>query len=134
MNHHDHRKNAQMQRQRKACRYVRNIRKGLRRVSEQTQKGYREESPDDNADSTDGGAPLRQYNPKPIRARCRFEGVCPEMSGIGVYGRKLRSNKHQGQVHPHVTGAYVPVIHMMQGKDGPRKNRANLQRFRELIL
>ena len=31
---------------------------------------------------------------------------------------------------------YVPIIHMMLGKDGPRQkiNRANLQRFRELIL
>ena len=64
-----------MQRERKACRYVRNARKGLRRVSGQTQKGYSEESRDDNADSTDGGVPLRQYDPKLIRARSRFERV-----------------------------------------------------------
>ena len=36
-------------------------------------------------DSTDRGVPLRQYDPKLIRARSWFEGVrCPETSGIGV--------------------------------------------------
>ena len=47
----------------------------LRRLSGQTRKGYSEESPDDNADSTDRGVPLRQYDPKLIRARSWFEGV-----------------------------------------------------------
>ena len=79
MNHHDHRKrmkkNAQMQRKRKARRYVRNTRKGLRRLSGQTQKGYRGGLPDDNADLTDRGALLRQYDPKSMRARSRFEGL-----------------------------------------------------------
>ena len=105
-------------------------------MSGQTKKGYSEESPDDNADSTDRGVPLRQYDPKLIRARSWFEGVStPSNEKIGVYGRKLRSNKHQGQVHPNVTGVYVPIVHMMLGEDGPKqKNRANLQRFRELIL
>jgi len=51
-------KEAQMQRKRKACRYVRNARKGLRRLSGQTQKGYSEELPDDNADFTDRGGRL----------------------------------------------------------------------------
>ena len=37
--------------------YVRNARKGLRRLSGQTQKGYSEQVPDDNADFTDRGAP-----------------------------------------------------------------------------
>ena len=99
-------------------------------------KGYSEELPDDNADFTDGGASLWQYDPKIMRARSRFEEVRPETSGIGVYRRKLRSNKHQGRVHPNGTVVYVPTIHMMLGKDGPRQNinRANLQRFRELIL
>ena len=65
-----------MQRKRKACRYIRNTRKGLRRLSGQTQKGYSEELPDDNADFTDrGGAPLKQYDPKIMRSRSRFEGV-----------------------------------------------------------
>ena len=69
-------KEAQMQRKRRACRYVRNTRKGLRRLSGQTQKGYSEELPDDNADFTDrGGAPLKQYDPKIMRSRSRFEGV-----------------------------------------------------------
>ena len=92
-----------MQRKRKACRYVRNARKGLRRLSGQTRKGYCEESRDDNADSTEGGVPLREYDPKLIRARSWFEGVStPKNAKIGVYGRKLRSNKHQGQLHPNV--------------------------------
>ena len=47
VNHNDHRKNAQMQRKRKACRYVGNTRKGLRRVSGQTRIGYSEESRDE---------------------------------------------------------------------------------------
>ena len=68
-------KNAQMQRKWKACRYVGNARKGLRRLSRKTQKGYREELPDDNADFTDRGAPLKQYHPTLMRARSRFEGV-----------------------------------------------------------
>ena len=132
VNNHDHRKNAQMQRKRKACRYVRNTRKGLRRLSEQTQKGYSVEGPDDNADFIDRGAPWRQYDPKLMRARSRFEGVRrPVTIGIGVYGRNLRSNKHQGQVHPYVTEVYVPIIHMMLGKDGPRqkKNRQTYNGF-----
>ena len=77
-----------MQRRQKACRYVRNTRKGLRRVSGQTKKGYSEESPDDNADSTDRGAPLRQYHPKLIRARSRFEGVSTPRS---EWNRGLRT-------------------------------------------
>ena len=41
----------------------------------QLQKRYSEESRDDNADSTDRGLPLRQYDPKLMRARFRLEGV-----------------------------------------------------------
>ena len=114
-----------MQRKRKACRYVKNTRKGLRRVSGQTRKRHSEESRDDNADSTDRGVPLKQYDPKLMRARSRFEGVRrPVTIGIGVYGRNLRSNKHQGQAHPNVTEAYVPIIHMTLGNDGPRQKRS----------
>ena len=64
-----------MRRRQKACRYVTNTRKGLRRLSGQTRKGCSEESRDDNADSTDRAVPLRRYYPKRIRARSRFEGV-----------------------------------------------------------
>ena len=79
--------------------YVRNTRKGLRRVSDQTRKGYNEESRDDNADATDRGVPLRQYDPKLICARSRFEGISTPRN---EWNRRLRtktdSNKHQGQV------------------------------------
>ena len=61
-------KNAQMQRKRKACRYVRNTRKGLRRLSEQTQKGYSEELLDDNADFIDRGGAFEAVRPK-VNAR-----------------------------------------------------------------
>ena len=44
-------------------------------MSEQTQKGYSVEGPDDNAEFSDRGATLRQYDPKLMRARSRFEGV-----------------------------------------------------------
>ena len=125
-------KNEQKQRSQKACRYVRHSRKSLRRLSGQTRKCYSEESRDDNADSTDRRVPLKQYDPKLIRARSWFEGVStPSNEKIGVYGRKLRSNKHQGQVHPNVKRKtktsptwrerQFPIIHMMQGKDGLRK-------------
>ena len=149
MNHHDHRKNAQMQRKRKAFRYVGNTRKGLRRASGQTQKSYSEESRDDNADSTDRGVPLRQYDPKLIRARSWFEGVSTPRN---EWNRRLwtkttleqasrtSTSKRQDENsrrHPRganaKTGAYVPIMHMMQGKDSPRKNRANLRRFCKLI-
>ena len=55
---------AQTQRKQKACRYVRNARKGLRRLSGQTQKGYSEELPDDNADFTDRGGAFVAVRPK----------------------------------------------------------------------
>ena len=43
---------------------VRNTRKGLRRLSGQTQKGYSEELPDDNADFTDRGGAFVAVRPK----------------------------------------------------------------------
>ena len=52
----------------KACRYVRNARKGLRRLSGQTQKGYSEELPDDNADFTDRGGAFEAVRPN-VNAR-----------------------------------------------------------------
>ena len=57
-------KNAQMQRKRKACRYVRNTRKVIRRLSEQTQNGYNVEDPDDNADFIDRGSAFEAIRPK----------------------------------------------------------------------
>ena len=69
-----------------------------------------------------GGAPLRQYDPKLMRARSRFEGESTPTNEWNMRLRRtLRSNKHQGQVHPNVTEVYVPIIHMMLGKDGPRQ-------------
>ena len=139
MNHHDHRKNnAQMQIKRKACRYVRNTRKGLRRLSGQAQKGYSEELPDDNADFTDrGGAPLKQYDPKIMRARSRFEGVSTPRN---EWNRRLQtktsleqtsststSRRYGGMCSHHTHDAG-------KGWSKTKKNRANLQRFRELIL
>ena len=129
-------KEAQMQRKRKACRYVRNTRKGLRRVSGQTQKGYSEKSPDDNADSTNRGAPLRQYDPKLTRARSRFEGVSTPKN---EWNRRLRTktaleqtsrtstSKRDGGICSHHT-------HDTWERCSKTKNRANLQRFCELIL
>ena len=153
MNNHDHRKKKKKHKCKengRACRYVRNARKGLRRLSGQTRKGYSEESRDDDADSTDKAVHLRRYYPKRTRARSGFEGVgTPRNEGKGVYERKLRSNKHQVQVHPHMKrktktspawreredGVYVPIIHTMQGQNGPGKKKpASLQRFCELIL
>ena len=116
-------KNAQMQRKRKACRYVRNTRKGLRRLSGQTQKGYSEELPDDNADFTDRGGAFEVVRPNVNARALQVWGslVRPETSVIGVYRRNIRSNKHQGRVHPNVTEVYVSIIDMMLGKDGPRQ-------------
>ena len=70
------------------CRNVRNTRKGLRRVSGQTRKGYNEESRDDNADSIDRGVLLRQHDPTLIRARSRFEGVSTPRN---EWNRRLRT-------------------------------------------
>ena len=108
-----------MQRRQEACRYVRNARKGLRRLSGQTRKGYSEESRDDDADSTDKAVHLRRYYPKRTRARSGFEGVgTPRNEWKGVYERKLRSNKHQGQVHPNVKSKIKATPAGCQRKDG----------------
>ena len=62
-----------MRRGQKACRCHKCQK--VQRLSDQTRKGCSEESRDDNADSTDRGVPVRQYDPKLIRPRSRFEGV-----------------------------------------------------------
>ena len=68
-----------------------------------------------------GGA-LEAVRPK-VNARAQVCGgwVRPETSRIGVYRRKLRFNKNQGQVHPNVTEVYVPIVHMMLGNDDTRE-------------
>ena len=109
--------------------------KGLRRLSGQTRKGCSEELPDDNADFTDRGAPLRQYDPKLMRARSRFEGVRTPRND---WNRRLRTktsleqsrtstSKRDGGICSHHT-------HDAEKRWSKKKNRANLQRFRELIL
>ena len=150
VNHHDHRKNVQMQRKRKACRCVRNTIKDLRRVSGQTRKGHSEKSRDDNDDSTDRGVPLRQYDPKLIRARSRFEGVTTPRN---EWNRRLRTKivleqtsrtstskrKEENQDITRVArtrrrGYMFPSYTWCRGNVVQEKNRANLQRFCELIL
>ena len=53
-----------------------------------TRKDWGGESRGDHADSTDRGMPLRQYDPKRIRARSRFEGVSRPTNGGN---RRLRT-------------------------------------------
>ena len=120
----------------RSCRYVRNTTKGLRRVSRQTQKGYSEESRDDNADSTDRGAPLRQYDPKLIRARSRFEGVSTPRN---KRNRRLRTNTALEQTSRASTserdgGICSHHTHDAGERWSKKKIRVNLQRFCELIL
>ena len=146
---HDHRKNAPMQRKPKACRYVRNTRKRLRRVSGQTRKGYSEER-HANADATDRGVPLRQCDPKLVRARSRFEGVTTPRN---EWNRRLRTKivleqtsrtstskrKEENQDITRVArtrrrGYMFPSYTWCRGNVVQEKNRANLHRFCELIL
>ena len=81
---------------------------------------------------------MRQHDPKLIRARSRFEGVSTPRN---EWNRRIRTKtafeQHssrtctfkgkEGQARHHPRGAnakmgvYVPIIHMMQGKDGTRK-------------
>ena len=87
-----------------------------------------------------------QYDPKIMRARSRFEGVSTPRN---EWNRRLRTKtaleqqssrtctfeRKEGKSRHHPRGAnakmrvHVPVLRMIQGKDGPR---ANLQRFCEL--
>ena len=126
-----------MQRRQEACRYVRNARKGLRRLSGQTRKGYSEESRDDDADSTDKAVHLRRYYPKRTRARSGFEGVgtprnewnrrlrtkiaLEQTSRTSTSKREEEKSRHHPRGANAKTGVYVPIIHVMQGKNGPRK-------------
>ena len=134
-----------MRRRQKACRYVRNTKKGLRRLSDQTRKGYSKESRDDNADSTDRGVPLRQYDPKLIRTRSRFEGVStPRNEWTGRLRTKTaleqtsrtstskREEKNQDITRVARTRRRGICSHHTHdaGERWPKKKkRANLQRF-----
>ena len=57
-----------MQRKRKACRYVGIAERAYEDCQGKLEKGYSEELPDDNADFTDRGAPLKQHDPTYARA------------------------------------------------------------------
>ena len=138
-----------MRRRRKACRYFRSTRKGLRRRSGQTRKGYSEESRDDNAYSTDRAVPLRRYYPKQIRARSRCEGVSTPRN---VWNRRVRTktaveqisstsaskreeeNQDMTQVaRTRRRGICSHHTHDAGERWHKKKNRANLQRFCDLI-
>ena len=100
--------------------------------------------------TTDRGVPLRQYDPKLIRTLSRFKGVrtprnewnrrlrtkiaLEQTSRTSTSKREEEKSRHHPRGANAKTGVYVPIIHMMQGDDGPKKNRANLQRTCELIL
>ena len=138
-----------MRRRQKACRYVTNTRKGLRRLSGQTRKGCSEESRDDNADSTDRAVPLRRYYPKRIRARSRFERVSTPRN---EWNRRLRtkspveqtsrtSTSKREEENQDITrvartrrrGTCSHHTHDAGERWSKKKNRANLQWFCELI-
>ena len=129
-----------MQRKRKACRYVRNTRKGstkIVRTNSKKEKGYSEELPDDNADFTDRGAPLWQYDPNIMRARSRFEGVS---SPRNEWNRRLQTKTSLEQTSRTSTSKRYGGIcshHTHDAGKGwsKKKNKlGNLQRFHELIL
>ena len=75
MNHQDHRKKRTNAKKIEGMPLCSKYKKGPTKIVRKTQKGYSEELPDDSADFTDSGAPLRQYDQKLMRARSRFEGV-----------------------------------------------------------
>ena len=139
-------KSAQMQRRQKACRHVRNVRKDLRGLSGQTRKGYSEEPRDDNADTNYRGMPWRQYDPKLIRSRSRFEGVGTPRNEWNRCLRKKttlqqtrtstsKRDEKKSALRERKDGGTCSHNTHDAGKEGPRKkNWANLQRFRELIL
>ena len=88
---------------------------------------------------------MRQHDPKLMRARSRFEGVSTPRN---EWNRRLRtktaleqqssrtctSKREEGKSRHHPRGAnakmgvYVPIMHMMQGKDGPRANLTTVLR------
>ena len=116
----------------------------------QLQKRYSEESRDDNADSTDRGLPLRQYDPKLIRARSRFEEVSTprnewnrrirtkttlkQTSRTSTSKREEETSRHHPRGANAKTGYMFPSCTWCRGKMAQEKeNRASLQCFFELI-
>ena len=74
MNNHDHRKTHKCEEDRRHAAML----QIPERVYEDCQVKLEKDtvkSRNDNADSTDRGVPLKQYDPKLMRARSRFEGV-----------------------------------------------------------
>ena len=80
---------------------------------------------------------MKQYDPKLLRALSTFEGVSTPRN---EWNRRLRTkaaleqtsrtstSKREEEISKHHprgantnTGVYVPIIHMMQAKDRPRK-------------
>ena len=105
-------------------------------MSGQTRKGYSEESRDDNVDSTDRAVPLRRYYPKRIRARSRFERVSTTRN---EWNRRLRTKTALEQISRTSTskrdgGICSHHTHDAGERRSKKTNRANLQRFCELIL
>ena len=101
-----------------------------------TREDHSGESLGDTADSNDRGVPLRQYDSKRIRACPRFEGVSTPRNewnrrlgtktALEQQSSRTCTSKHEeGKLRHHPRGAnakkgvYVPIMHMMQGKDGP---------------
>ena len=72
---------------------------------------------------------MRQYDPKLVRARSWFEGVSkPRNEGDRRLQRQLHPNVKR-RIEPTPAwrergegGVHVPIMHMMQGKDDPRKS------------
>ena len=80
---------------------------------------------------------MRRYDPKLICARSWFEGVrkprnewnrrlrtkiaLEQTSRTSTSKREEEKSRHHPRGANAKTGVYVPIIHVMQGKDGPRK-------------
>ena len=136
-----------MHRRQKACRHLRNTRKGLRGLPDQSRKGYS----DDNADSTDRGVPLRYYDPKLVRAWSRFEALStPRNEGNSRLRTKTVRSSYKDDCERHRNVGKDQLItrvaqtrrrggirshhaHDAGERWSKKENWANLQRFCELI-
>ena len=92
-----------------------------------------------------GGVPFRQYDPKLIRVRSRFEGVSTprnewnsllrtktaleqQSSRTRTFKREEEKSRHHPRGANANMGIYVPIMHMMQGKNGARANPSTVLR------
>ena len=120
MNHPDHRKKThKCEENRRHAATLEIPERAYEDYQDKLKKGYSEELPDDNADFTDRGGAYEAVRPN-INARALLVYSTPRNEWT-MHLQKLRSNKHQGRVHPNVTEVYVSIIHVMLGKDGPRQ-------------